>query len=200
MHKQIFLFLIFILNVSREATNPKVAVFCSGDNKISRNFKTCAFELGEYLGSHNFGLIIGGNSGLMKEIANGYVSKTHSLENFQNILLQHYSSDFHPEIHKENIIQVETLQDRLNYFYNNADVFIMLPGGFGTLHEFINCIIHNKNIKKPIILLNINGFWDNQIKQFHKIIMSNPEASIFLESLIVVNTLSDCSTALKNNF
>ncbi|KAL6528576.1 hypothetical protein OROMI_029221 [Orobanche minor] len=45
---------------------------------------------------------------------------------------------------------------------NNVDAFITLPGGFGTLEELFHVVTRAQlNIhKKPIGLLNINGFFD----------------------------------------
>ena len=137
----------------------------------------------------------GGNSGLMKEVADGYASRAVSLEQFQGIILNTYASsldDCHPVLRKENIIWVETLHQRMDYFQSSADVFIVLPGGFATLHELTDCLVHNKYMNKPIILLNIDGFWNSLIHQFHDIVASNPAASKNLMGFVVVDTLSEC--------
>ncbi|KAL6528107.1 hypothetical protein OROHE_015057 [Orobanche hederae] len=54
------------------------------------------------------------------------------------------------------------MQDRITQMANNADAFITLPGGFGTLEELFHVITRAQlNIhKKPIGLLNVNGFFD----------------------------------------
>jgi hypothetical protein len=60
-------------------------------------------------------------------------------------------------------LQVSTMSDRLNAMFNHADAFIALPGGLGTLEEIFHISswarlhIH----RKPIGLLNVNGFYDN---------------------------------------
>ena len=46
-----------------------------------------------------------------------------------------------------------------------SDVFVALPGGIGTLDEIFTVVAsatigyHNK----PLVLYNINGFWDSMI-------------------------------------
>ncbi|KAL6561153.1 hypothetical protein OROMI_016754 [Orobanche minor] len=54
------------------------------------------------------------------------------------------------------------MQDRITHMINNADAFITLPGGFGTLDELFHVVTRAQlNIhKKPIGLLNVNGFFD----------------------------------------
>ncbi|KAL6569241.1 hypothetical protein OROHE_003522 [Orobanche hederae] len=54
------------------------------------------------------------------------------------------------------------IQDRISHMSNNADAFITLPGGFGTLEELFHMVTRAQlNIhKKPIGLLNVNGFFD----------------------------------------
>ncbi|KAL6498636.1 hypothetical protein OROGR_028183 [Orobanche gracilis] len=54
------------------------------------------------------------------------------------------------------------MQDRITHMTNNADAFITLPGGFGTLEELFHVVTRAQlNVhKKPIGLLNVNGFFD----------------------------------------
>ncbi|KAL6572610.1 hypothetical protein OROMI_013568 [Orobanche minor] len=59
-------------------------------------------------------------------------------------------------------IRVVNMQDRITHMTNNVDAFITLPGGFGTLKEPFHVVTRAQlNIhKKPIGLLNVNGFFD----------------------------------------
>jgi uncharacterized protein (TIGR00730 family) len=176
----------------------RIAVLCGAHNNLAPDLKVTAYQLGHYLGSHHFGLITGGGaSGLMKEVTDGYVSQAISLKEFWNIILQRHASDCHSTIASENIITVQSLYERIDCFYEMADMCIALPGGFGTLHELINCLVHEKNIKKPLILLNIDGYWDTIIQQFQKIVSSNPAAAKHLELFIVVDTLDACIEVLE---
>ncbi|KAL6575358.1 hypothetical protein OROMI_012643 [Orobanche minor] len=54
------------------------------------------------------------------------------------------------------------MQDRISHMINNVDAFITLPGGFDTLEELFHVVTRAQlNIhKKPISLLNVNGFFD----------------------------------------
>lgn len=62
---------------------------------------------------------------------------------------------------------VDTMHTRKALMGEKSDAFIILPGGFGTLEEMFEVLawqtlkIHNK----PIVLLNINGFY-NQLMNF----------------------------------
>ncbi|KAL6559086.1 hypothetical protein OROHE_006455 [Orobanche hederae] len=57
------------------------------------------------------------------------------------------------------------MQDHITHMINNADAFITLLGGFGTLEELFHVVTRAQlNIhKKPIGLLNVNGFFDGYI-------------------------------------
>ena len=62
---------------------------------------------------------------------------------------------------------VETMHQRKQLMNDLCDGIIMLPGGFGTLEEFFEVLtwlqlgLHNK----PIGVLNVNGFYDNLLRQ-----------------------------------
>ena len=58
-----------------------------------------------------------------------------------------------------NIKIVDSMHDRKMEMYNNADAFLIFPGGIGTLEEFFEVYswkqlqLHNK----PIIIYNYNS-------------------------------------------
>ena len=53
-----------------------------------------------------------------------------------------------------------------------SDAVIALAGGFGTLEEFAEMFVQKQlgYNKKAIVLLNTNGFYDNLIDFFNKIV------------------------------
>ena len=58
-------------------------------------------------------------------------------------------------------IITETMHERKKVMFMNADAVLVLPGGAGSLDEFFEVLtwaqlgLHGK----PIILLNVNGYW-----------------------------------------
>ena len=57
------------------------------------------------------------------------------------------------------------LSDRKDLMARHSDVFVALPGGFGTLDEIFS-IAASATIgyhKKKVVLYNINGFWTSLI-------------------------------------
>jgi hypothetical protein len=62
------------------------------------------------------------------------------------------------------------MAERKSIMREMSDVFIALPGGFGTLEEILEVITlkqldyHNK----AIVFLNTNGFYDDLFKQFER--------------------------------
>ncbi|XVF19262.1 hypothetical protein REPUB_Repub11eG0094800 [Reevesia pubescens] len=60
-------------------------------------------------------------------------------------------------------ILVSCIHERINIMIANADAFITLPGGFGTLEEIFQIASWSQlNIhQKPIGILNVNVFYDS---------------------------------------
>jgi hypothetical protein len=55
------------------------------------------------------------------------------------------------------------MHERKALMYDHADAFITLPGGYGTLDEFMEIVTwaQLKIHQKPCILLNINGYYES---------------------------------------
>ena len=66
----------------------------------------------------------------------------------------------------DELIYTETMRERKQIMENKADGFIAVPGGIGTFDEMFEILTlkqlgrHNK----PVVLLNINGYYDSLIK------------------------------------
>jgi uncharacterized protein (TIGR00730 family) len=62
-------------------------------------------------------------------------------------------------------ILVQELSDRKKKMFLMADAIIALPGGFGTLDESLEVLFWGarKLHSKPLVLVNIEGYWDDLI-------------------------------------
>ena len=54
------------------------------------------------------------------------------------------------------------MHERKRTMFERADAFVALPGGLGTLEELVEQMTWAQlgRHKKPILVANINGFWD----------------------------------------
>ena len=54
------------------------------------------------------------------------------------------------------------MHERKRMMFERADAFVALPGGIGTLEELVEQMTWAQlgRHKKPILILNIDGFWD----------------------------------------
>ena len=59
-------------------------------------------------------------------------------------------------------IVTETMHERKKVMFMNCDAVVVLPGGAGSLDEFFEVLTWRQLglHEKPIVVLNVNGFWD----------------------------------------
>lgn len=170
-----------------EKSQTVVGIFCSADDKVPAEFKAIAYELGKKLREKDLDIVTSASkTGLIREVARGYESIS--------ITTRHF---FIPD---DNPTWVENLYNRVAAFHERCSVIVVLPGGFGTLHELMDFLVHNQLglIQVPIIVLNINGFWDGQFKQFEKMVEKSCLTAKHLSSINVVTTLEDCVAAIPH--
>ena len=166
-----------------------ICVFCGSKYGNSAIYKDATLELGEQLAKNEIKLIYGGGSlGLMGELSKSvHRNKGEVLGVIpKNLLKIEGINKSHGEI-----IITDDMHKRKKTMYENADAFLCLPGGIGTLEEVSETITwFQLNInRKPIFFLNINGYWNNfrvLLEQFVSLEFSDQDLLnyfIFFESV-----------------
>ena len=89
------------------------------------------------------------------------------------------------------LIVVKTMHERKSLMYSLSDAFICLPGGIGSLEEFLEVFtwLQLGYHFKPVLIFNINGFYDNLLKQFEVMVQEGFLRKAHLANLIVKDNL-----------
>nr|GMD61710.1 cytokinin riboside 5'-monophosphate phosphoribohydrolase LOG7 [Ipomoea batatas] len=128
----------------------RICVFCGSSSGKKTTYQEAAIELGKELVEKRIDLVYGGgNVGLM-----GLVSQ--AVHDGGRHVIGYSLSLFHIEITGETIGEVRAVSDmhqRKAEMARQADAFIALPGGYGTLEELLEVItwaqlgIHQKPVR-----------------------------------------------------
>lgn len=140
-----------------------IGIFCSANNSIEPVYFEKTAELGRWMGENGHTLVFGGcNMGLMECVAKAvHQAGGHTIGVVPRIIEEGgRTSRFVDEQ-----VNCENLSDRKELLLQHSDVVVALPGGIGTLDEvFTVAASHTIGYhQKPILLYNINGFWDSLI-------------------------------------
>ena len=142
----------------------KVCVFCGSSMGNDIRYQKAAEQLGEVLAQNDCSLYYGGASvGLMKIIADKMIEKGKEVVGIIPKLI----CDM--EIAHEGVtkmIETESMSERKLMLIDEADAFIAMPGGFGTLDELFEIVVLNqlRITDKPVALYNTLNYYDNLIK------------------------------------
>ena len=139
----------------------RITVFCGSNFGTDEIYEKEAFRLGEILAQRHIGLVYGGaNVGLMNAVAEGSLSKGGEVTGVLPVFIKDKGI-----AHKNlsELIIVNTMHERKTKMNELSDGVIALPGGFGTLEEFFEILTWGQLglHRKPVGLLNINGFYDS---------------------------------------
>lgn len=138
----------------------KICVFCSANQQIDLEFFTMTEELGAWAAKKGHSIVYGGvNQGLMECL--GKAVKAHQGQTIGVVpMIVERSGRLSDYVDIE--IPCDNLTDRKQLMMDQADVFIALPGGIGTIDEVFTVAAsatigyHNKQV----ILYNMKGFWN----------------------------------------
>jgi uncharacterized protein (TIGR00730 family) len=174
-----------------------IAVYCSSSEKVGQEYFAEARTLGRLIGEGGHSLVYGGCAiGLMGEVARAAKQAQAKVcgvipESIHARGLAYDSCD--------ELMVTPSMHERKLMMEDRADAYVALPGGFGTLEEFVQ-VLTLKSLhyhKKPIVLINLNGFYDpllhlfshfvehrfarTQIQELYKVVAHSGEVIPYLE-------------------
>lgn len=175
-----------------------IAVFCSANDTISKDYFTAAAELGHYLAEHHHVLVYGGCSlGLMECIAKAVHDEGgNSIGVVPSIIEENgKTSQF-----VSKLIKCENLTDRKQIMMDQSDIFIALPGGLGTIDEIFT-VVASQTLNyhhKMVILYNVNGFWDSCIAMLDDLQSKGVMRKHYSNQILVANSLNEIDQMISN--
>ncbi len=141
-----------------------ICVFCGSTNGTNPEYQIEAARLGAFIAERAFGLVYGGASvGLMGAVADAALMGGAPVIGVLPEVLKDREIA-HPGL--TELHYVANMHERKAMMADRADAFVALPGGFGTLDEFIEIVtwaqlgIHSK----PCLLVNTHGYFDGLLR------------------------------------
>jgi uncharacterized protein (TIGR00730 family) len=150
---------------SRKIRN--ICCYCGSSAGISPQYDAAARQFGEILARQNIGLVYGGGDrGLMGAVANAARMNGGDVTGIIPDFLidrEGLAAD------AQNQIIVPDMHTRKRLMFEQADAFVALPGGMGTLEELIEQLswVQLGRHTKPVVIADIDGFWRPLLDVFH---------------------------------
>jgi uncharacterized protein (TIGR00730 family) len=158
-----FIYIIKKYNISNNKNDKiNITIFASSKNTVNKEYFEKTRELITKLNEIKDDINViygGGEGGLMGEISK-----------YKGNLISSNLKKFVKSNIKDEYV-FEDINDRQEKLIELGDVYIILPGGYGTHYELLEVMTLNdiKVFNKPIIFYNINNFFDKFINYLQDI-------------------------------
>jgi uncharacterized protein (TIGR00730 family) len=137
-----------------------LCVYCGSSPGTDPAFLEAAQAFGKILAENNIRLIYGGGSvGLMGALAQAVLKHGGKAT---GVIPEFLVRRERPHRDRVEQVVVPDMHARKRTMFERADGFVALPGGLGTLEEVVEQLTWAQlgRHKKPILIANINGYWD----------------------------------------
>jgi uncharacterized protein (TIGR00730 family) len=137
-----------------------VCVYCGSTLGIDPAFAAGTARFGRILADNGIRLVYGGGSvGLMGTVAQAVLEHGGDVI---GIIPEFLMPRERPGRLPQELVVTKDMHERKRKMFENADAFVALPGGVGTLEELVEQLtwVQVGRHKKPVLLANFNGYWD----------------------------------------
>ena len=183
---------------SPKTTRPLVALYCGSRAGNKPVYLEKAIHLSQGLAEHGFGLVYGGASiGLMGQVADAMIQ--HGGEAVG--VIPEFMLDYeiaHNQLTELHV--VTSMHQRKAMMAELACAFVALPGGLGTFEEILEIATWGQlnQHQKPMMLYNVNGFYDALIAQLDRAVEDGFLPPQHRAKLIICEHEEEIYTTLTN--
>ena len=145
-----------------------VSVYCSSSSRIDPAHIEAAQRLGTRMGDENLALVYGGGHvGLMGETANAVRARNgHTI----GVTTRFFREVEQADPHVDELVVVETMQERRTKLIELGDATVVLGGGLGTLVELLVVLEQRVigNVEGPIAIVNTLNWCEPMLQQLER--------------------------------
>lgn len=150
-----------------------ICVYCASSTKVDKAYFEAAERLGTLLATRDICLINGaGSIGLMSATSDAVLNAGGKVTGVipEFMVKEGWG---HPGL--TELLVVDSMHERKKKMADLSDAVIALPGGCGTLEELLEIITWKQLglYLKPIVILNIKGYFDPLLEMLRKSIEEN---------------------------
>ena len=173
-----------------------IVVYCSANNDLPVEITSIAAALGRWIGEGRHTLVYGGvNAGLMHITAQ--TARDAGCQNIIGIvpeMFRHRADQLCTEL-----VLARDLNHRKAMLIERGDAFVVLPGGLGTIDEWISTLSHLvvEGSERPIVVVNHEGMYSAQAEQLRSTAQSQFSRSPLIASSILVNNSQELINKLN---
>ncbi len=147
-----------------------LCVYCASSDRIDPKYPAVAEEVGREIARQGWALVYGGGrTGSMGAVARGAKAGGGRVIGVIPEFMKARELEF---TEADELVSVLTMRERKMMMETRADAFLALPGGWGTLEEILEILTlaHLEVLHKPVVLLNQDGYWDDLLRLFERIV------------------------------
>lgn len=174
-----------------------ICVYCGSGAGVNPAYAEGARAFGRILAASRIGLVYGGGSlGLMGELARSVLKAGGHVT---GVIPGFLSEREQMLIEAQELIVVDDMHQRKQLMFSKSDAFVALPGGLGTLEEFVEQLTWSQlgRHTKPIVLANIDGYWEPLLALFKRM-----DRELFIRpglelNMLLANRIEDIVTTIE---
>ena len=186
-----------MVNVKNEKVN-SICVFASSCNKIDDIYFREAYKLGVEMAKCGYDVVYGGSTlGLMGEVTSA--AKMHGSE-VTGVMPERLYNLGISSGDCTKFILTKGMRERKAKMDELSQALIAIAGGFGTLEELSEMLVQKQlgYNDKPIVILNTNGFYDDLIKFFNKIVENHFAPKVSQKMYYIAKSPFDAINYINN--
>lgn len=175
-----------------------LCVYCSSSDRIDPKYVDAANVVGREMVRHGWSLVYGGGKvGLMGAVAKSVKGAGGRVVGVIPGFMKEKELAY---AEADEMVEVLTMRERKMLMETKADAFLALPGGWGTLEELMEILTLRQLdvLRKPVVILNQDGFYDELLAFFRRMIEERFNRSTNLDLFHVAATPAQVFTCLEH--